>query len=119
MTRSRSGKMRRKSQIPNPKTQIKMPCRWDLGFGHWDSGFSCKWARLDSNQGPTDYEPAALTAELRAPKKIPKPKSQNSNQKTRRSLGLGIWDLGFGFFYVRPSKNAFSLRDREGCRNFR
>ena len=25
------------------------------------------WARLDSNQGPTGYEPAALTAELRAP----------------------------------------------------
>ncbi len=24
------------------------------------------WARLDSNQGPTDYESAALTAELRA-----------------------------------------------------
>ena len=27
----------------------------------------CSWARLDSNQGPTDYESAALTAELRAP----------------------------------------------------
>ena len=26
------------------------------------------WARLDSNQGPTDYESAALTAELRAPR---------------------------------------------------
>ena len=25
-----------------------------------------EWARLDSNQGPTDYESAALTAELRA-----------------------------------------------------
>src|SRR5262249_11468174 len=25
-----------------------------------------EWARLDSNQGPTGYEPAALTAELRA-----------------------------------------------------
>jgi hypothetical protein len=25
-----------------------------------------RWARLDSNQGPTDYESAALTAELRA-----------------------------------------------------
>ena len=25
------------------------------------------WARQDSNLGPTDYEPAALTAELRAP----------------------------------------------------
>ncbi len=24
------------------------------------------WARLDSNQGPTDYESAALTAELQA-----------------------------------------------------
>ena len=23
-----------------------------------------EWAHLDSNQGPTDYEPAALTAEL-------------------------------------------------------
>ena len=27
---------------------------------------STAWARLDSNQGPTDYESAALTAELRA-----------------------------------------------------
>ncbi len=27
-----------------------------------------RWARLDSNQGPTDYESAALTAELRAPR---------------------------------------------------
>jgi hypothetical protein len=25
-----------------------------------------KWARLDSNQEPTDYESAALTVELRA-----------------------------------------------------
>ena len=23
---------------------------------------ACKWARLDSNQGPTDYESAALTS---------------------------------------------------------
>jgi hypothetical protein len=27
---------------------------------------SGKWARQDSNLGPTDYESAALTAELRA-----------------------------------------------------
>ena len=27
---------------------------------------SLEWARQDSNLGPTDYEPAALTAELRA-----------------------------------------------------
>ncbi len=26
------------------------------------------WARLDSNQEPTDYESAALTVELRAPR---------------------------------------------------
>jgi hypothetical protein len=26
----------------------------------------CRWARQDSNLGPTDYESAALTAELRA-----------------------------------------------------
>jgi hypothetical protein len=28
-----------------------------------DVGFAgdCEWARLDSNQGPTDYESAALT----------------------------------------------------------
>ena len=26
-----------------------------------------RWAHLDSNQGPTGYEPAALTAELWAP----------------------------------------------------
>jgi hypothetical protein len=30
----------------------------------WTCG--CKWARQDSNLGPTDYESAALTAELRA-----------------------------------------------------
>ena len=29
-------------------------------------GSGCGWARLDSNQGATDYESAALTAELRA-----------------------------------------------------
>jgi hypothetical protein len=28
--------------------------------------FISVWARQDSNLGPTDYEPAALTAELRA-----------------------------------------------------
>ena len=28
------------------------------------------WARLDLNQGPTDYESAALTAELRARCKV-------------------------------------------------
>jgi hypothetical protein len=27
----------------------------------------CWWARQDLNLGPTDYESAALTAELRAP----------------------------------------------------
>ena len=27
-----------------------------------------RWARLDSNQGATDYESAALTTELRAPR---------------------------------------------------
>ena len=27
-----------------------------------------EWARQDSNLGPTDYESAALTAELRAPR---------------------------------------------------
>ena len=37
----------------------------------WDSvgmrpGLMVEWARQDSNLGPTDYEPAALTAELRA-----------------------------------------------------
>jgi hypothetical protein len=25
-------------------------------------GFPAEWARLDSNQGPTDYESAALTS---------------------------------------------------------
>ena len=29
-----------------------------------------EWAHLDSNQGPTDYEPAALTAELWAPGRL-------------------------------------------------
>ena len=37
---------------------------------HIHAGFAqpygCKWARQDSNLGPTDYESAALTAELRA-----------------------------------------------------
>src|SRR5688500_11290480 len=27
-------------------------------------GLYCQWAHLDSNQGPTGYEPAALPAEL-------------------------------------------------------
>src|SRR5579859_1503843 len=30
----------------------------------------CWWARQDLNLGPTDYESAALTAELRAPPQI-------------------------------------------------
>src|SRR4026209_1130739 len=51
---------------------------------------SLEWARQDSNLGPTDYEPAALTAELRA------------------RTG-----------YVRPSRNAFSLRDLDGWAPFR
>jgi hypothetical protein len=65
-----------KSQNPNPKPEGPHPkstrpevcaAGWDLGFGHWDWGLLYfEWARLDSNQGPTDYEPAALTAELRA-----------------------------------------------------
>ena len=29
------------------------------------------WARQDLNLGPTDYESAALTAELRAPRLLP------------------------------------------------
>ena len=29
-----------------------------------------KWARLDSNQRPNDYESFALTAELRAPNRL-------------------------------------------------
>jgi hypothetical protein len=32
-----------------------------------NSGNFCWWARQDLNLGPTDYESAALTAELRAP----------------------------------------------------
>ena len=31
-------------------------------FNIWE----CRWARQDSNLGPTDYESAALTTELRA-----------------------------------------------------
>src|SRR5262245_51726952 len=57
-----------------------------------------EWARQDSNLGPTDYEPAALTAELRAPKQIPNPKSQAPNPKLEIPTHLLIWDLGFGFW---------------------
>ena len=40
-----------------------------------------KWALLDSNQGRAGYEPAALTAELRAP--------------TEKSMGrMGPWVYG-------------------------
>src|SRR5262249_8656960 len=87
---------------------------------------SSEWARQDSNLGPTDYEPAALTAELRAPKQIPNPKSQAPNPKLEIpthsfDLGFGIWVLGFTkeHVYVRPSKKAFSLRERDGCRSLR
>src|SRR6266850_4734704 len=53
------------------------------------------WACLDSNQGPTDYEPAALTAELQAPNVNPKSQAPNPKSKT---LGVGIWDLGLGVY---------------------
>lgn len=31
------------------------------GAQKWRKSLCCKWAHLDSNQGPTDYESAALT----------------------------------------------------------
>src|SRR6185503_15765095 len=67
----------------------------------WRSGVInvSEWARQDSNLGPTDYEPAALTAELRALKQIPHPKSQAPNPKLEiPTPTLLIWDLGFGFW---------------------
>jgi hypothetical protein len=39
-----------------------------MGIG-WHRTTNYKWAQLGSNQRPTSYEPAALTAELWAPAK--------------------------------------------------
>jgi hypothetical protein len=41
-----------------------------------------RWARQDSNLGPTDYESAALTAELRAPRRL------KGNSAPRGRLGF-------------------------------
>src|SRR5690349_4300015 len=77
------------------------------------------WARQDSNLGPTDYEPAALTAELRALMQLPTPQLPSALPKTS---GVGRWSRALTrehSRYVRPSKNAFSLRERDGCRSLR
>ena len=55
------------------------------------------WAHQDSNLGQAGYEPAALTAELWAQEEF----------------------STFAKRYVRPSRNARSLRDRDGWRSFR
>ena len=76
-----------------------------------------EWARQDSNLGPTDYEPAALTAELRAPNSTPNLLLVPTSNSQR---GLGSWSLGRWELtrehsrYVRPSKKALSLRDLDG-----
>jgi hypothetical protein len=46
------------TQTPDRSSAIGSLAYWELDF--------FEWARQDSNLGPTDYEPAALTAELRA-----------------------------------------------------
>ena len=46
-------------------SQLDARPQLNLEGGHLE-GFA-GWARQDSNLGPTDYESAALTAELRAP----------------------------------------------------
>ena len=49
------------------KAQCSMLNAYVIGRWALDIEPSCsEWARQDSNLGPTDYEPAALTAELRA-----------------------------------------------------
>ncbi len=38
--------------------------RASSGWGHALARWASEWPHLDLNQGPTGYEPAALTAEL-------------------------------------------------------
>ena|SRR5438132_13704418 len=64
----------------------------------------CWWARQDSNLGPTDYESAALTAELRAPYKTHKTKDLSETLENR---GVD------GEIRVRCSRTMpFELRNR-------
>ena len=48
------------------------------------------WAHLDSNQGPTDYEPAALTAELWARTKCKVQEFKVQSWLTRTVLTLNF-----------------------------
>ena len=75
-----------------------------------------EWARQDSNLGPTDYEPAALTAELRAPIRYFQVPGSEFHVRARSFDFTGRSMLAR---YVRPSKKALSLRDREGWRSLR
>ena len=93
------------------------------------------WARQDSNLGPTDYEPAALTAELRArnarlPDRVrdvracgpyravssgPGGQAARARQAPLNRVNPPTPPIA----YVRPSRNALSLRDLDGWRSFR
>ena len=45
-----------------------------------------EWARQDSNLGPTDYEPAALTAELRAPSRARRVRARSCSSNSKWTL---------------------------------
>ncbi len=49
--------------MPAEASKKSLPREWVAQRDGW-------WARQDLNLGPTDYESAALTAELRAPRRV-------------------------------------------------
>ena len=58
--------MRTRSTLTGANSPLRMPAKAhaSLQYGQLDAD---KWAHLDSNQGPSPYEGAALTTELWAP----------------------------------------------------
>jgi secondary thiamine-phosphate synthase enzyme len=77
-----------------------------------------EWARQDSNLGPTDYESAALTAELRARNlqstaKIPAFRGDSTNVPGLLEYGAG-WRTGRGEVGLKVLQLERSLRTRGG-----
>src|SRR5690606_23316821 len=74
-------------------------------------------ARQDSNLGPTDYEPAALTAELRARLRFAAAAPSNAARRRRTSAGASPTLFPYRLFPIAfPSVPACSrlLRRRRG-----
>jgi hypothetical protein len=61
------GASRPNSAIRNPKLKCLPTLSSGATVYALVNNASVDWARLDSNQGPRDYESPALTAELQAP----------------------------------------------------